>query len=504
MSMRQKYITESSQMKDKAMAKTPQEKAQEIANALNKALLLVQMPYRGGTSADNLEEVNQIITKHLQPTPTAPIAATVRCICPTVMDGPNYSLQYHDDCPKHGKKAPIAAPIYDEVEESIVQPTAAQTEKPSHDGVGLCPKCGGFMTDAKFHKCPAEQVDAARCPKCGDSRLGIDFTLSGGLHVKCSGCRYIFRPCSMQAFAQFFRAASLKQETQPPTRFAEFDDADHPCHKWWEEHGQYMMSGGGRREFIWACRGWIAREQLAEGVEVTGETEAASSPLETPAAVPEKCWGSPDPGGVCLADNDLNCPVHGSFRRGAIAQSVEHPAHNRECAGSIPAGPTTPAPADTGADKPNEFCSFCFGLGRSVVEGTNGTEPCCCTKLPSTGDTPQPQEKPDILERLKSACNGHPHAKIAWPHYLLHDAMAEISKLRTPAATGKTPDALSFTVTFSGGNNPKLLRSAAEIMRGAVLRERPFLQTIAASTFKCAIEVSELAATLPAREEKEK
>jgi hypothetical protein len=58
----------------------------------------------------------------------------------------------------------------------------------------------------------------------------------------------------------------------PRTRFDEFDDATHPCNIWWEEHGQYMMSGGGRREFIWACRGWIAREQLAEGVEVTGDS----------------------------------------------------------------------------------------------------------------------------------------------------------------------------------------------------------------------------------------
>jgi hypothetical protein len=71
------------------------------------------------------------------------------------------------------------------------------------------------------------------------------------------------------------------------TRFAEFDDDDHPAQKWWKEHGQYHMSGGGRREFIWACRGWIAREQLYAGVPVTGdslhEKPPAASPLrETP------------------------------------------------------------------------------------------------------------------------------------------------------------------------------------------------------------------------------
>ena len=36
----------------------------------------------------------------------------------------------------------------------------------------------------------------------------------------------------------------------------------------------------------------------------------------------------------------------------------------------------------------------------------------------------------DILQRLQEACVGHPHAKIPWPHRLLHDAVAEIDKLR--------------------------------------------------------------------------
>lgn len=39
----------------------------------------------------------------------------------------------------------------------------------------------------------------------------------------------------------------------------------------------------------------------------------------------------------------------------------------------------------------------------------------------------------DVLERLKAACVGHPHAKIAWPHRLLHDAIAEIERLRAQA-----------------------------------------------------------------------
>lgn len=35
----------------------------------------------------------------------------------------------------------------------------------------------------------------------------------------------------------------------------------------------------------------------------------------------------------------------------------------------------------------------------------------------------------DIIDRLKAACVGMP-AKIAWPHYVLHDAIKEIEALR--------------------------------------------------------------------------
>lgn len=37
---------------------------------------------------------------------------------------------------------------------------------------------------------------------------------------------------------------------------------------------------------------------------------------------------------------------------------------------------------------------------------------------------------PDIVERLRVACNGHPHAKIAWPHRVLHEGADEIERLR--------------------------------------------------------------------------
>lgn len=42
-------------------------------------------------------------------------------------------------------------------------------------------------------------------------------------------------------------------------------------------------------------------------------------------------------------------------------------------------------------------------------------------------DNPEPD---DIIDRLKAACVGHPNASIPWPHRLLHDAVAEIEKLR--------------------------------------------------------------------------
>lgn len=39
----------------------------------------------------------------------------------------------------------------------------------------------------------------------------------------------------------------------------------------------------------------------------------------------------------------------------------------------------------------------------------------------------------DIVARLMSACNGHPYAKIAWPHRILHESADEIIALRTRA-----------------------------------------------------------------------
>ena len=46
-------------------------------------------------------------------------------------------------------------------------------------------------------------------------------------------------------------------------------------------------------------------------------------------------------------------------------------------------------------------------------------------------------DKQDILERLKAFCVGHPHAKIPWPHRELHEAAAEITRLRAELAAAR-------------------------------------------------------------------
>ena len=46
------------------------------------------------------------------------------------------------------------------------------------------------------------------------------------------------------------------------------------------------------------------------------------------------------------------------------------------------------------------------------------------------------EDKADIVTRLNAACIGHPHARIPWPHRLLHDARARIEELHTLLAEG--------------------------------------------------------------------
>ncbi len=46
-------------------------------------------------------------------------------------------------------------------------------------------------------------------------------------------------------------------------------------------------------------------------------------------------------------------------------------------------------------------------------------------------NAPAPRSQPDIVGRLRSACDGHPHAKIEWPHRILHEAADEIASLKS-------------------------------------------------------------------------
>lgn len=43
----------------------------------------------------------------------------------------------------------------------------------------------------------------------------------------------------------------------------------------------------------------------------------------------------------------------------------------------------------------------------------------------------------DIVDKLNEACVGHPHAKIPWPHRLLHEARDEIERLRSDTENGR-------------------------------------------------------------------
>jgi hypothetical protein len=74
------------------------------------------------------------------------------------------------------------------------------------------------------------------------------------------------------------KSIGRRMSDRQTTRFAEFESAKHPFQKWWKKYGQYMMSGGGTREMIWAARGWIAREQYLQGVRVTGESNREKEP----------------------------------------------------------------------------------------------------------------------------------------------------------------------------------------------------------------------------------
>jgi hypothetical protein len=139
--------------------------------------------------------------------------------------------------------------------------------------------------------CQGDYAEAGACLKA--NRCLKNLPTAPKVEPWCEECQtiysaedaYIHKNHKRERPTQTTETASVPQQT----RFEDFDDPGHPANKWWREHGEYMLSGGGRREFIWACRGWIAREQLAEGVEVTGDSlhEMKAPAQEPPYSRPE-------------------------------------------------------------------------------------------------------------------------------------------------------------------------------------------------------------------------
>ena len=58
-------------------------------------------------------------------------------------------------------------------------------------------------------------------------------------------------------------------------------------------------------------------------------------------------------------------------------------------------------------------------------------------------ETPRPADAAGRLDglvgRLREACNGHPSAKIKWPHRLLHDAADAIEQLKNYVEMDASP-----------------------------------------------------------------
>jgi len=142
---------------------------------------------------------------------------------------------------------------------AIIRKVAARAAAPPNG-----PNENGHTVGCQCNECYNQQFlreNLGMCDNQGEHQISIHNT-----------------PHTKRTFCVNWRAVAPAPPSREP-RFDEFDDETHPANIWWKKHGQFMMSGGGRREFIWACRGWIAREQLACGVEVTGESMRESPPV---------------------------------------------------------------------------------------------------------------------------------------------------------------------------------------------------------------------------------
>ena len=76
----------------------------------------------------------------------------------------------------------------------------------------------------------------------------------------------------------------------------------------------------------------------------------------------------------------------------------------------------------------------------------------------------------DIAERLRAACNGHPAAKVPWPHRVLHEGADEIDRLRSAARA--VIQAHTDLHGYDGGRNEQPERRTALTMELATALER--------------------------------
>lgn len=91
-----------------------------------------------------------------------------------------------------------------------------------------------------------------------------------------------------------------------------------------------------------------------------------------------------------------------------------------ECNWIKPASaPAVPVDGDhSGGYASGDYLCKCSGCGQEFVGAKRSCRCSACA----------------IQARLKDACDGHPYAKIPWPHRLLHDAIDCIVALRAQAA----------------------------------------------------------------------
>lgn len=87
-------------------------------------------------------------------------------------------------------------------------------------------------------------------------------------------------------------------------------------------------------------------------------------------------------------------------------------------------------------------------------------------------DSQSSPDSADILDRLEAHCVGRPYAKIEWPHRLLHDAVAEIERLRS--AYQQMNDA--FIQASDAAATPQCSAEIESALRAALQRAQKIIE----------------------------